>query len=223
MQPLSSKSRKTVLAFGDSITYGAFDISLGGWVNRLRLFLDGYRMEDPDFYVATYNLGIPGETTEGLLKRFKNEYVSRFNPEAENYFILAYGANDAAFIPSKNVHRVSVEEFADNLRMIITQIKEMGYPVFALNITPVVEEVAAHPLGLDKSRKNEYISSYNSTIKVLSEELKVPLIDVYSEFQTKDLKGLFVEDGLHPNDLGHEIIFNSVKEILLEHWGKKVK
>ena len=38
-----------ILIFGDSITYGAWDKE-GGWVQRLRKFLDERNLTDPNFY-----------------------------------------------------------------------------------------------------------------------------------------------------------------------------
>ena len=38
-----------LLVFGDSITYGAWDLE-GGWVQRLRSFIDKKNLTDPNFY-----------------------------------------------------------------------------------------------------------------------------------------------------------------------------
>jgi lysophospholipase L1-like esterase len=56
---------ETICVFGDSITWGAYDPERGGWVNRLRNDLEKKEIE-------SYNLGISGDTTADLLKRFNS-------------------------------------------------------------------------------------------------------------------------------------------------------
>jgi len=68
---------KHILVFGTSTTYGAWD-SEGGWVARLRKFLDektissNYKSEG-----LIYNLGVSGDKTEDVLKRFEPETKAR--------------------------------------------------------------------------------------------------------------------------------------------------
>jgi len=63
---------QTICIFGASSTWGAWDYEKAGWANRLRLFLDS---ENKD--VFTYNLGVSGDTTNKLLKRFNVEAEAR--------------------------------------------------------------------------------------------------------------------------------------------------
>ena len=46
-----------ILVFGTSTTYGCWDIE-GGWVQRLRKYLDEKQLDDPELYYIVYNLGI---------------------------------------------------------------------------------------------------------------------------------------------------------------------
>ncbi len=48
------------LVFGDSIAYGKWD-SKGGWVARLRDYIDEKYNLNKTGNVQVYNLGIPGE------------------------------------------------------------------------------------------------------------------------------------------------------------------
>ena len=62
-----------ILVFGDSITYGAWD-KRGGWVQRLREFLDEKNLIDLNkIPVLIYNLGVSGDTTNDALERFEFE------------------------------------------------------------------------------------------------------------------------------------------------------
>lgn len=77
---------KRVCIFGDSITQGYNDFDNGGWADQLKIY---FNKENPDH--SFFNLGISGDNTEDLLKRFKVEVEAR-NPEV---FIIAIGINDS--------------------------------------------------------------------------------------------------------------------------------
>ena len=94
---------QSYIVLGDSITYGAWDIQGSGWASRLRLYLDGVQEKDESKYFLTYNLGIPGENTDGLVGRFESEFKARSrNEDEESVFVFAYGANDSVFFKSTN-------------------------------------------------------------------------------------------------------------------------
>lgn len=85
-------SLKRFYIFGDSITYGSFDVE-GGWIQRLRKYFDSKSM---DFRV--YNLGITiNQTTETILNRFEFEMKERTDQEDKNIIIFAIGINDSYY------------------------------------------------------------------------------------------------------------------------------
>jgi len=65
-----------ICVFGASIAWGAWDPDGGGWVTRLRRYF-----EINDYDIEVYNLGVSGNTTKDLLKRFKTN-VSQENPKS---------------------------------------------------------------------------------------------------------------------------------------------
>ena len=81
-----------ILVFGASITWGAWDRE-GGWVQRLRNFVDEKNISNPDYDRMIYNLGISGDTTENLLSRLENEVKTRLSEE-ETIIIFSIGTND---------------------------------------------------------------------------------------------------------------------------------
>ena len=88
---------------GDSIMYGSWDPE-GGWPGKLRNFLDARALRENNpvelntsGYVALYNLGIPGDTSRGLLQRFRSEVFPRINEEQKTIVLIAIGTNDAQF------------------------------------------------------------------------------------------------------------------------------
>lgn len=201
-----------ILAFGASITWGSWD-SEGGWVDRLKHHYFQYMEKHPEEWVEVFNLGICGQTSQDLVKRFQSESEPRISPDKdETVFLFAFGGNDAAFVPAQNSFIVPPDEFKKNLQQVVREAKTTTKHVALLTITPL-DESAPDFAEPEKVRKNEYVEMYNKELRDLAAEEQVGLIDVHSAFlETK--QSLFCEDGLHPNTRGHEIIFKKVLDYL---------
>ena len=203
-----------ILVFGDSITYGAWD-KKGGWVQRLREFLDEKNLSDLDNAdFSVYNLGISGDTTEDLLERFEIETENRMKEDDEMIFIFAIGINDSQFIDSLNSPKISVVKLQNNFQKFINFARKFSQKIIFVGLTSV-DEAKTMPWDKDKSYKNEYIQKYNQIIKSVCAENKIYFIEIFNEFQKTDYKKL-LEDGLHPNSEGHQKIFEIVKDFLEE-------
>ena len=108
-----------ICIFGDSIAYGFSDLEKGGWVNRLRLYVEN---EHPEWACQVYNQGVSGDDTNDLLNRFKTEAEAR-EPEI---IIFAIGINDSMYIEKQQNSRVALEQFKENLKELLTQAKKIA-------------------------------------------------------------------------------------------------
>jgi len=91
--------------------------------------------------------------------------------------------------------------------------------IFAIGVglTPVDEtKTTPIPWNTDKSYKNEYIQKYNETIKNICDENKIYFIEVFEKLKETNYQEL-LEDGLHPSSVGHQKIFEVVKDFLIEN------
>lgn len=88
--------------FGHSITQGFWDTE-GGWVQRLRKFLDEKSLKQPEeYYFEVYNLGVSGNDSRQLLDRFDDELEARLFDEDETLIIFQIGANDIQYLQAKD-------------------------------------------------------------------------------------------------------------------------
>jgi len=62
------------------------------------------------------------------------------------------------------------------------------------------------------SYKNKDVIEYSQIIKEFCDKNNLPFIDIYDILNMDDL-----EDGLHPNSIGHEKIFQKVKDFLIKN------
>jgi lysophospholipase L1-like esterase len=198
-----------IYVFGDSITYGAWDMGTAGWTAKFRNYLDA-RHDEPTYYF--YPLGIHGETTDGLTKRFTNEFEARRRHDDTSYtFIFAYGANDATWLTDQERFKTKIEDFDSNLTNTINQAKELNAQIFLLEITPVNEQYSANLVARNKSCLNEYVDQYNECLQLVAESTSTVLIKINKAFHDEGLEKVLVKDGLHPTQAGHEVIFQKVK------------
>jgi lysophospholipase L1-like esterase len=207
---------KNILVFGDSVIHGYWDTE-GGWVQRLRSFIDKKNLTDPDFYCSIYNLGIPGNITTDVLKRFESETEERFDKNEEMIFIFGIGGNDAQFIHSKNDMRTSPEELRNNIKKLIELAKNYSSKIIFVGVAQVDEsKTNPIPWATDKYYKNKNLEKYNEIIKYVCEENKVHFVNVIDNFKKPNYKDLLDSDGLHPNSEGHKLIFTIIKDFLIK-------
>lgn len=189
--------------FGASSTWGAWDYEKAGWANRLRLYFDSANTD-----VFTYVLGVSGDTTNELLKRFDVEAAAR----KPNIIIFSIGDNDAVYLKSKNKSLVPLPRFAKNLQKLINKAKKYTNTIILIGGKKVDEtKTAPVPWTTDYFYLNNNIVLYDKKIKELAEINKVHYIKVYDLIISEDY-----EDGLHPNDQGHQKLFLKIKGYILK-------
>ena len=59
-------------------------------------------------------------------------------------------------------------------------------------------------------------SYYNDIVMEIAAEEKCPVIDLRNAFlQTDDYKSLLCEDGIHPNQAGHDLIVRTITDFFV--------
>lgn len=193
---------KTICVFGSSIAWGAYDDEKGGWVERLKI----YFANEAKNFCHVYNLGVSGDNSESLLRRFLNENEAR-KPDS---IIIAIGINDSQYIGSKDNPRVPLEKFESNLAELLKQAKDFTKEVIFIGLTGVDEtKMMPTPWEATKYYDNENTALYNSKVKEFCEKNKLKFIEMQGLLNKDDL-----EDGLHPNAQGHKKMFLRVRDFL---------
>ena len=174
---------KRIIYFGDSLTagYGLLDYE-DAWPHVLtkRINAEGYS------YKMT-NAGVSGDTTSGGLGRL--EWVLAEKP---SIFVLELGANDM-------LRGISPTVTKENLRSMIRQIKSQ-YP----NTKILLVGMYATP-----NMGKKYASAFNSLYPELAKEEAVPLVPFILE-KVASIRKLNQKDGIHPTDVGHKLVADTV-------------
>ncbi len=196
---------KNINVFGSSIAWGACDKKLGGWVNRLRIYL----ANEVEHYSETYNLGVSGDNSDGLLKRFSVENEVR----KPDIILIGIGINDSQYINSKENPRVPLERYEKNLKELIRQGRKFTKDIIFVGLTKI-DETKLMPIPWDKSKyyDEENVAIYNAKMKEVAEKHNLPFIPMLDLLRNDELI-----DGLHPNTKGHEKMFQRVKDFLIDN------
>lgn len=186
------------LFFGDSITYGEYDGVFGGWVDILKRYaLQKYNEGSNELIL--FNLGIGGETSEGLIRRIHNEIAAR-NSEEGNFIFISYGANDLAVKDGSQI--VNPEKFKVNIEKAIQCAKEFSNEIYLVSILPISKKIDAEISATGKVRTNEDVLVYNQILKDIATENSLIYIDFHSAF-VEDKEILLSKDGVHPDEKGY--------------------
>ncbi|MBK1897132.1 SGNH/GDSL hydrolase family protein [Chryseobacterium paridis] len=186
------------LFFGDSITYGEYDGVFGGWVDILKRYAL-QKFHEGSNEVIVYNLGIGGETTEGLIKRMPHELDARNSAEG-NVVFIAYGANDLAI--KNGSQMVAPDQFRENILTAIQYAKQFTNDVYLISILPFSKNVDGVQVASGKLRTNSEVLVYNKILQDIALENSFMYIDFYTAF-LEDKEILLSQDGVHPNEKGY--------------------
>lgn len=197
-----------ILVFGSSIEQGFDDTEKGGWVNRLFLEYGTRQKGQPhgDFH-AVFNLGISGETSDGIVRRFKAEMIPRLDDE--NLTIFESGGNDSIRNLETGECAVPLERFKENCRTMVAEAKKYGKVAFLGLYDSDHENMNPMPWYEGHAALAEDAAAYNEAIKKMAEEQDVLYIPVNGLFDGDFER--YTYDGDHPNAEGHRLIYERVK------------
>lgn len=201
-----------IIAFGDSLTYGE------GVEDKTKiwpyLFANGTKL---------YNYAISGATTYSV-KTFQLQEYLKEDIKGNKLIFVWIGANDAA-----NFYLLG--DFEQNYRYIINQLMKENVTLILMNIPDasklqvanVVEQQVNEELnqyaaeyGVQvtvpiKTLTREILAQYNKIIQNMADEKGLKVIDMFN-FMDAFEANMITEDQFHPNELGHKMIAEKVKE-----------
>lgn len=197
-----------ILIFGDSIAAGRGVIKSKSWVSKLARYFD---LKDK-WNTIIYNLSIPGESSSELLERFTTESDLRIQPNlAQDKFviIIAEGINDSKGVGSPENLKTSPDDLRKNILKIIKLAKQYTKALVFVGLTPVDEDKTA-PTG-DSYFLNKNIKKYNNIIRNICKKRNIHFMEIFDDWTRKDYRKFLSEDGIHPNEQGHQKIFGKIK------------
>ena len=169
---------------------------------------DGYHLDAfySDLPLATYNRGIGGDVTAGVINRLK---LCLYDLKPTK-IVLMIGINDIN-------SGVTDEQLKANYETILAGIKQ-NLPtteVFCLSILPMQQKVEAY--GVNLTTATARIKAMNGEIQTLAAAKGYHYVDLYTPFSDGNDRMIesYSDDGLHPNTAGY-VAWTSVLKPLLQ-------
>lgn len=183
--------RPKIVCMGDSLTEGYGISQADCWCSLLQ----------KEMSLEMVNSGISGDTTGGMLARFQPMVIDH-NPS--HVIILGgtndlwYGHPDAQIIA--NILAMTRHARHHEISAII------GIP------TPFFDEMTPPDTGLfmDTTGYRERIEGFQERLRQFATKDGLPTID----FSIGMEPSLFMADGLHPNEAGHQVMAQQAKAVL---------
>lgn len=198
------KKMASICVFGDSVSWGAWDLEKGGWVNRLWFYVAKRSGEN---YVEVYNQSVSGGTSDTILARLETEATVR----DADALIFQTGGNDSSYKGQPGNYLVPPDKFKSNLEEIIRTAKQITKNIIFMDLKNCDESKTMPVPWIDIYYTNANIEKYIQIIEDVCKQNKILFLDI-NPLDKEDF-----DDGLHPNTQGHEKIFIQVRDFLIEH------
>jgi lysophospholipase L1-like esterase len=206
----------TIVAFGDSTT-----------AKRGSTRVYASILQDELSNVRVINAGVGGNSTEMARTRFEQD-VTAHHPRI---VIIQFGINDSAVdvwkTPPATESRVSLDRYEKNLRLFVQSLKLTKTRVLLLTPTPLrwtpkLRDLYGKPpyQPADPNGFNALLTSYCEAARRVATEEGTEFLDMqqaFSEFclRTGGTLDSLLSDGMHPNDVGHRIEADLLRERIL--------
>ncbi len=171
---------------GESFINGTGDSTHLGWTGRLCVALS-----QQSYQVTYYNLGIRGETSTELSRRWQSEAERRLRVGYDSRIVFSFGTNDTTV--ENNKLRVEFADSLRNARQILSDAK-CRYPVLMVSPPPTADP--------ETCRRVQELSEGFAAI---CRELEIPYLDVFAPLLSSAVWMTEVKagDGSHPDAAGY--------------------
>lgn len=198
--------QKTIVCFGDSITFGTGVERNECWVSILGEVLKGFKV---------INAGIGGNTSAEGLARIEKDVLAHM----PGLVLVEFGGNDTVH----DARAVSVLQFEKNLLTINEKVQAKGGEVIFVTFPPVINEWHAWYSdayyikwgGLDGC-----VEQYREITKKIAKKLNCPLFDLdkllREKIKTGKKEDYISKDGVHLMPIANRLIADSVLKFIKE-------
>ena len=222
-------SRPAIILFGDSITQQGFASTSNslGWVGLLS---NAYARR-----ADVLNRGFSGYNTRHAVNLLPKVFGQDMDPNNTLFVTVFFGANDAS-LPGEREHNqhVPIEEYEDNLRLIVQDIgsKLKETPIILITPPPLDEKTWDNYCRKEfddlSPRSNAQSKAYGERVKIVANDLGCYLVDSFSLLGGNSDVSVYsktLEDGLHLSAKGEVLLYDGLMDVIkrdLPHLAPKV-
>lgn len=202
-----------IVTLGDSITRGERpgvkpDETFSALLER--------QLQGRGIAATVTNLGLGGEQTVQALARLERDVLAR-KPQ---FVTIMYGTNDSYIYPGKDKSRLTVDEYRENLKQLVTRLR-------AASIEPILMTEprwgAAAKAGGTGLHPNVPLEPFMQACREVARQTETPLVDHFAHWSEQEAGGwnvgAWTTDECHPNPDGHRVLAETMLPVLLKALG----
>lgn len=180
----AGQAPRRVCVVGDDLVAGVGDPKALGWVGRVTN-RTGLSAGD-----AVFALGVPGESTGGLLHRWREETGRRWAPGADNRLVLGLGAADVG-------EDISLARSRLNVANVLDEAQTRRVPVLVVGPPPGPDPAV-------QGRARELAEAFGDVCA----RRGVTYVDCFAPLTTHEqwFGDLAASDGHHPGQVGYGLL-----------------
>lgn len=169
--------------FGDSFVNGTGDPTRLGWLGRAA---------GSDREVTLYNLGVRGDTSADIRKRWRAEAEARLAGRDDGRLVFAFGVNDCC-PDDAGARRVAFDATLDNAAAILRDASSR-WPTLMIGPPPIADE-----------RVNTHIAELDPALAAAAARLDVPYCSIFAALRADAawMGDVAAWDGAHPRAVGY--------------------
>jgi lysophospholipase L1-like esterase len=194
--PARAAAPLTIVCLGDSVTKG---VRSGVKPEETFCALLKKSLTESGRKARVINAGIGGNTTADALARFDRDVLV----QQPTHVVIMFGLNDSWIDTGKTASRLTVAEYAANLKKMIATLQERHIVPILMTSNPAI----APRYGPER---NVTLKKYVEAMRTVAQEDRILLLDVYARFAELALEGVDLNtlftDAMHPNPKGHALI-----------------
>jgi lysophospholipase L1-like esterase len=212
MSAQSSDSISQIILLGDSLTQLGYE----GWAATLANVYQ--RRAD------VVNRGCSGYNTKNYL-----DYIP-LPPTTTNVclVIIFFGANDASLLEENPRQHIPLDEYSQNLKLLIQRVNDTYQTPRILLINPppldheqrlLYQKKRYGALAMGRlERTTENTKRYADACLKVGIELNIPCLDLFHNMLQISNYNEFLNDGLHFSDKGHVFVGQQVLDAIRQHY-----
>jgi len=207
-----------VFILGSSMVYGVGG-SQGGWADLIKQYLHQkmYGEDGIGEKYEVYNFGKSGATID-FVKDTCMSQLEAYGRGQRTIILLAVGGNNTKAEEEPHNFVSTPEEYENEMRELLSLLKQNSDGLIFVGSNNYVDESKTNPKTNPLTGGRSYFTNsrrqqFAGIVKQVCDDLGIPLIDVTVE-KEKWLDAYIYKDGLHPNDAGHQLIFEAIKPTL---------
>jgi len=172
---------------GDSFVNGTNDPEYLGWTGRVAALA-----RTRGYPLTCYNLGIRGETSSDIARRWLSEASCRLSEHCRPFLVFSFGVNDTTLENGRM--RVAETQSVENTRHIL-MIAKQHYSVALIGPPPIADN--------DQNQRTEHLSRRMSEVAVRE---GVPFLSVFEALREDPvwMAEVSADDSAHPRAAGYE-------------------